>query len=196
MMRAALNALALGMLAGAGLAACSANIKPNTVTFPGSSAQVANTSSLAAPAQASTSVPAAATATSVTSAPAAPAATSASPSATAVNAPAATSVASAPAEPEPAVPATSSASPAATAVSTPSAAPVTMPTRGMLMSQVEKQFGAPEQKLSAVPDPGTKLHPPITRWVYPQYVVYFEYNYVVHSVLKSQPFSNPDSSTN
>lgn len=64
------------------------------------------------------------------------------------------------------------------------------------MSQVEKQFGAPEQKLSAVPDPGTKLHPPITRWVYPQYVVYFEYNYVVHSVLKSQPFSNPDSGTN
>lgn len=75
-------------------------------------------------------------------------------------------------------------------------ATIKMPTRGMLMNAVEREFGAPLEKLPAVPDPGTKLHPPITRWVYPQYVVYFEYNYVVHSVLKAHPFSNPGTGTN
>ena len=69
-----------------------------------------------------------------------------------------------------------------------------MPTRGMSMANVEHIFGAPQQKLPAVPDPGTKLHPPITRWIYPNFVVYFEYNVVIHTVLKKHPFkdSNPD----
>jgi hypothetical protein len=65
-----------------------------------------------------------------------------------------------------------------------------MPVRGMSMANVEHIFGAPQEKLPAVPDPGTKLHPPITRWVYPDYVVYFEYNYVVHTVLKNHPFAD------
>jgi hypothetical protein len=68
-----------------------------------------------------------------------------------------------------------------------------MPTRGMSMENVEHIFGAPQEKLPAVPDPGTKLHPPITRWVYPNYVVYFEYNYVIHTVLKDHPFNNDPS---
>ena len=68
-----------------------------------------------------------------------------------------------------------------------------LPTRGMSMANVEHIFGAPLQKLPAVPDPGTKLHPPITRWIYANYVVYFEYNYVVHTVLKAHPFKNGDS---
>lgn len=70
-----------------------------------------------------------------------------------------------------------------------------MPTRGMSMQNVEHIFGAPQEKLAAVPDPGSKLHPPITRWVYPDYVVYFEYNVVIHTVLKDHPF-NSDSSKN
>lgn len=68
-----------------------------------------------------------------------------------------------------------------------------MPAHGMSMANVEHIFGAPQEKISAVPDPGTKLHPPITRWVYPDYVVYFEYNYVVHSVLKAHPFSSGEN---
>lgn len=67
-----------------------------------------------------------------------------------------------------------------------------LPVRGMSMANVEHIFGAPLQKLPAVPEPGTKLHPPITRWIYPTYVVYFEYNYVVHTVLKAHPFKNVD----
>ncbi|MGH8398196.1 MAG: hypothetical protein ACRETA_08135, partial [Gammaproteobacteria bacterium] len=70
---------------------------------------------------------------------------------------------------------------------------ISMPTRGMSMANVEHIFGAPQEKIPAVPDPGTKLHPPIARWVYPDYVVYFEYNYVVHSVLKAHPFASGEN---
>ena len=51
-----------------------------------------------------------------------------------------------------------------------------MPTRGMTMAQVEARFGAPTQRYDAVGQP------PITRWVYPAFVVYFEYQHVVHAV--------------
>ena len=54
---------------------------------------------------------------------------------------------------------------------------VAAPTRGMSMSQVEKQFGAPTERYAAVGQP------PITRWVYTDKVVYFEYDHVVHAVL-------------
>ncbi len=68
-----------------------------------------------------------------------------------------------------------------------------MPIRGMSMQNVEHIFGAPQEKLPAVPDPGSKLHPPITRWVYPSYVVYFEYNLVIHTVMKDHPFNSDPS---
>jgi len=51
------------------------------------------------------------------------------------------------------------------------------PDNGMTMNQVEKQFGPPTKKMAAV---GT---PPITRWVYPNYTVYFEKNLVIYSVV-------------
>jgi hypothetical protein len=54
---------------------------------------------------------------------------------------------------------------------------VAAPGRGMTMTQVEKQFGAPSERYAAVGQP------PITRWVYPDKVVYFEYDHVVHAVL-------------
>ena len=54
---------------------------------------------------------------------------------------------------------------------------VAAPGRGMTMGQVEKQFGAPSERHAAVGQP------PITRWVYPDKVVYFEYDHVVHAVL-------------
>ena len=51
------------------------------------------------------------------------------------------------------------------------------PTRGMTMSQVERQFGAPSERHAPVGQP------PITRWVYADKVVYFEYDHVVHAVV-------------
>ena len=43
-----------------------------------------------------------------------------------------------------------------------------MPPRGLTMAQVEQRFGAPAERFAAVGQP------PITRWVYPAFVVYFE----------------------
>ena len=51
------------------------------------------------------------------------------------------------------------------------------PTRGVSMDRVEAQFGAPTIRQSAVGDP------PIERWEYPGFVVYFEYQYVIHAVV-------------
>jgi hypothetical protein len=48
----------------------------------------------------------------------------------------------------------------------------------MTMNAVESRFGAPTRRAAAV---GT---PPITRWEYPGFVVYFEYDHVVHSVVE------------
>ena len=56
------------------------------------------------------------------------------------------------------------------------------PRRGMSMAQVEQRFGAPKDKLN--PAGGdTKLHPVINRWVYDNYIVYFERDRVIDSVV-------------
>jgi hypothetical protein len=63
-------------------------------------------------------------------------------------------------------------------------AAVPMPQRGSSMSQVEARFGAPVQKLAPVAGPNDRKHnPPITRWIYPAFEVYFEYNHVIDAVL-------------
>jgi hypothetical protein len=54
---------------------------------------------------------------------------------------------------------------------------VPTPTRGMTMDEVAGKFGAPAAKIPAVG------HPPISRWEYPGFVVYFEYQHVIHSVV-------------
>ncbi len=51
-----------------------------------------------------------------------------------------------------------------------------LPVRGMSMNAVESRFGAPREKLGPVGEP------PITRWVYADYTVYFEGRYVIHTV--------------
>jgi hypothetical protein len=63
-----------------------------------------------------------------------------------------------------------------------SEAGVNLPARGLLMAAVQAQFGEPAQTLAAVGggDPRT---PPITRWVYPEFTVYFENDHVVNAVL-------------
>ncbi len=60
-----------------------------------------------------------------------------------------------------------------------------LPVRGMTMGQVEARFGTPSQKISPV---GT---PPIARWIYPDYTVYFEHKYVIHTVL-TQSAESPE----
>jgi len=57
-----------------------------------------------------------------------------------------------------------------------------LPARGSSMAEVEKRFGAPQQKLAPVGS-GTRSNPRITRWVYGSVVVYFENTHVVDVVL-------------
>jgi outer membrane protein assembly factor BamE (lipoprotein component of BamABCDE complex) len=58
---------------------------------------------------------------------------------------------------------------------------VATPTRGMTMDQVSSKFGAPATKVPAVGNP------PISRWDYPGFVVYFEHEHVIHSVIPNTP---------
>jgi hypothetical protein len=51
----------------------------------------------------------------------------------------------------------------------------------MSKSEVIRQFGEPVTKTEPV---GT---PPISTWDYEQFTVYFEYEHVIHSVVKMQP---------
>lgn len=51
------------------------------------------------------------------------------------------------------------------------------PTNGQSMDRVRQRFGNPVQEIAAVGDP------PITRWRYDRFTVYFEHNLVIHSVV-------------
>ena len=51
-----------------------------------------------------------------------------------------------------------------------------MPEKGLKKSTVETTFGAPLSKTPAVGEP------PISHWQYQDYTVYFESEYVIHSV--------------
>jgi len=65
---------------------------------------------------------------------------------------------------------------------------VNTPSRGMSMSQVASKFGEPMTKVAAVGKP------PISRWEYPGFVVYFEHEHVIHSVVSggaSEPAAAP-----
>ncbi|WP_416392088.1 hypothetical protein NR756_10100 [Alloalcanivorax xenomutans] len=52
------------------------------------------------------------------------------------------------------------------------------PQRGMTQNQVRAQFGAPQDTKGPVGQP------PISRWGYPDYTVYFENQVVLHSVTR------------
>lgn len=77
--------------------------------------------------------------------------------------------------PDSAVPASMSSAPA-----------VTLPAKGMLTTEVRKQFGEPTTKHAAVGG-GSRQQPPITRWDYPGYSVFFENNHVVDAVIPGAP---------
>jgi hypothetical protein len=57
----------------------------------------------------------------------------------------------------------------------------TMPTRGQTMAMVRARFGAPNEELPPVGGDRPR-HPPITRWVYPAFTVYFEHDRVIDAV--------------
>jgi len=57
------------------------------------------------------------------------------------------------------------------------------PSAGMTADSVESTFGAPEAKVAPVGDP------PITRWEYKDFVVFFEYDRVIHTVIRRQASS-------
>lgn len=52
------------------------------------------------------------------------------------------------------------------------------PARAMTMEQVREQFGSPKEVMGPVGNP------PITRWIYGDFVVTFESEYVIHSAAK------------
>lgn len=52
-----------------------------------------------------------------------------------------------------------------------------LPVRGMSKSTVSSKYGQPSHKKSAIGEP------PISRWDYPGYSVYFEYNVVLHTLV-------------
>jgi len=53
---------------------------------------------------------------------------------------------------------------------------VETPRRGTSMKAVEARFGSPASRHAAVGSP------PITRWDYPGFSVYFEFEHVIHAV--------------
>lgn len=52
------------------------------------------------------------------------------------------------------------------------------PTRGMTQARVQSRYGSPVSVRAPVGDP------PITRWEYQNFVVFFEYDKVIHAVAK------------
>lgn len=51
------------------------------------------------------------------------------------------------------------------------------PASGMSMEKVEAKYGAPSKRVPAIGEP------PITRWEYPGFVVFFEHSLVIHTVV-------------
>ena len=56
---------------------------------------------------------------------------------------------------------------------------VQLPGRGMSMEMVQNRFGEAKEVFSAVGEP------PITKWVYNSFTVYFESEFVIHAVVNN-----------
>lgn len=54
---------------------------------------------------------------------------------------------------------------------------VMRPIQGMSMAEVSQQYGQADQEFAAIGEP------PITRWTYGDFVVFFEHHLVIHSVV-------------
>ncbi len=76
--------------------------------------------------------------------------------------------------------------PADAAVNAPSSESVAVPHKGETMQAVRHQFGEPQLKHAAVGGDAPR-HPPITRWDYNGFSVFFEHAHVVDSVVPDRP---------
>ncbi|MDQ7049761.1 MAG: hypothetical protein Q9M92_09545 [Enterobacterales bacterium] len=56
---------------------------------------------------------------------------------------------------------------------------VSVPVNGLTSDAVLQQFGEPNQKTAAVGEP------PISKWIYAKFTVYFENDRVIHSVINA-----------
>ena len=65
--------------------------------------------------------------------------------------------------------------------SSPPSARLDTPPRGMTKSRVLARYGKP------VSQSGPVGQPPISRWDYPDYRLYFEYDHVLHAVIPDHP---------
>ena len=63
---------------------------------------------------------------------------------------------------------------------------ITLPKKGTSMGDVEKKYGAPREK-HAPAGGDTPKHPPITRWDYDAFYVFFEKDKVVDAVIPGAP---------
>lgn len=57
---------------------------------------------------------------------------------------------------------------------------IEVPKSGVTQASVEQKFGAPQSIQGPVGDP------PITKWIYSGFTVYFEYDRVIHTVIHHQ----------
>ena len=67
---------------------------------------------------------------------------------------------------------------------------IARPELGLTKTQVEHQFGQPRDWREAVGEP------PISSWIYDNFTVYFEYEYVIHSVLTHSPITHSGTANN
>lgn len=67
---------------------------------------------------------------------------------------------------------------------------IKMPAKGSTKAGVSAEFGEPIEKVAP------KGTPPISQWKYSDFVVYFEYDHVIHSVRVFKPKTAPASTEN
>lgn len=67
---------------------------------------------------------------------------------------------------------------------------VDMPAKGMSKERVKSLFGEPLEEIPA------KGKPPISRWKYQEFTVYFDNNTVIHCVRNFHPTTAPTGSSN
>ena len=66
------------------------------------------------------------------------------------------------------------------------AAPASLPGKGQTMAEVVRHYGEPQQKHAPVGGDAPR-HPPITRWDYAGFSVFFEHSHVVDAVVPGRP---------
>ena len=78
------------------------------------------------------------------------------------------------------------AAPQAQAMAAPVAAPASLPVKGQTMAEVARHYGEPQLKHAPAGGDAPK-HPPITRWDYAGFSVFFEHSHVVDTVVPGHP---------